>query len=139
MIRDLLGGLITGLFNALKPLFIVAIIVLVIVIAIYVGKSIYESNRATRNEKKYIDAMKAKYAKRSRSELVEIYNFLMRLENCRANAAKKEARAQNRDEQESALISSMAVTLMEEQLWEKYPFIAYKYRHHDIEYLKRIL
>lgn len=135
----LYDAFIEPLYNALKPLFIVAIIVIVVVVAIYVGKAIYYSNKEKRDEQKYIGAMKAKYANRSKSEFVEIYDFLTGLENCRKNAAKKKAYAQSRDEQESALISSMAVTLLEEQLATRYPFIVYKYRHHDIAYLKGLI
>lgn len=136
---DLFISLLVGLFNMFKPLFIVAIIVIVMVVAIYVGKAIYYSNKEKRNEKKYISAMKAKYANRSKNELVEIYDYLVNLENCRKKAAKENAYAQSRDEQESALYSSMAVTILEEQLGEKYPFIVYEYRHHDITYLKSLI
>lgn len=132
-------SLLAGLFDTFKPLFIVAIIVIVIVVAVHVGKAMCYSNKEKRNEKKYISAMKAKYANRSKKELEEIYDYLMNLENCRKKAAKENANARSREEQESALYSSMAVTILEEQLGEKYPFIVYEYRHHDITYLKRLI
>lgn len=136
---DLFMTLLAGLFDIFKPVIIIAIIVIVIVGAVYLGKYIYRTNKAKREEQNYIDAMKTKYANRSKSELVEIYDFLMRLENCRKKAAKKNAYAQSRDEQMSALISDMGVTLMEEQLFTEYPFISYKYRHYDIAYLKKLI
>jgi hypothetical protein len=61
------------------------------------------------------------------------------MEKCRKNAAKKNKYAQNRDEQMSALISSMAVTMLEEELITRYPFVSYKYRHHDIAYLENLI
>lgn len=132
-------SLLVGVFDTFKPLFIVAIIVIVIVVAIYVGKAIYYSNKEKRKEEKYISAMKAKYANRSKNELVEIYDYLINLENCRKKSVMKNANARSVDEQKSALYSSMAVTVLEEQLGEKYPFIVYEYRHHDITYLKSLI
>ena len=135
----LFDAFIKPVFDLLKPVLIVGVIVLLIVVVIYVGKTIYRSNKANRDEQKYIDGMKAKYANRSKKELEEIYSLLTRLENCRKKAAKKNAYAQSRDEQESALITSMGVTMLEEELFIKYSFIVYKYRHHDIAYLKSLL
>ena len=134
-----LDAFIYPLFNAIKPLLILAIIVVAIIIVIYVGKAIYNSNKDNRKERKYIKAMKARYDCKSKRELEEIYDFLMRIEKTRKKAAENNARASTRDEQRTAVISEMACTMMQEELLNKYPFIEYKYRHHDMAYLKKIL
>lgn len=39
-------------------------------------------NKEKRDEQRYIDALRAKFANRSRSELIGIYNDLLRLKKC---------------------------------------------------------
>lgn len=132
----LYDAFIEPLFNALKPLFISAIIIIGIVIAIYVGKAIYHSNKEKRDEDKYISAMQEKYANRSKSELVEIYDLLTRLENCRNLALKKKADLQSKDEEKRWMVSACAWEILDTELRKRYPFIVDKYLHHDIAYLK---
>ena len=138
LVRSVFGGLVdlflhllTGLFNALKPLFIVAIAVVVI----YLVRVLYKLIKKRRDEQKYIDGMKAKYANRPKSELVEIYDFLTRLEECENKMGKKRGYERNRDE----VRWGAAWALMEEMLSDRYPFIVDNYRHHDIAYLKKLI
>ena len=100
-------------------------------------------NKEKRDEQRYIDALRAKFANRSRSELIGIYNDLLRLKKCLDNSAvaeKKEAYAKSRDEQLSLLTTQIAATMVQEEIAMKYPFsISSKYLHHDIAYLRNLI
>lgn len=100
-------------------------------------------NAEKRNEKRYISNLQGKYAERSHSELVGIYNDLLQLKKCMENSAvaeKREAYAKDSNEQMELLMTQMAATMMLETVWNKYPFeISSEYYHYDIAYLKKLL